>query len=58
MPVYEHQCKKCKKVNEFLYPISGPDFKLSCQKCGSEELIKLVSHSYGRVKGTQTPTPN
>lgn len=41
MPIYEYRCAKCGEVSEFL--ILGKQGHLNCQKCGGEELIKLVS---------------
>ena len=41
MPIYEYRCTKCGEVTEFL--VLGKQTQLSCKKCGSEELIKLVS---------------
>ncbi len=41
MPIYEYHCEKCGQVNEFL--ILGEQKPLRCEKCGSEELTKLIS---------------
>lgn len=41
MPLYEYDCKKCKKQVELL--VSRPDAKVSCPECGSKELVKLLS---------------
>lgn len=41
MPIYEFVCKKCKEVFES-FVMKGAD-DISCPKCGSKELEKLIS---------------
>ncbi len=40
MPIYEYECKNCKKISEILV-FSSVEPK--CPKCGSKELKKLIS---------------
>ena len=41
MPIFEYRCGKCGEVNEFL--VLGTQDGLACKKCGSEDLVKLMS---------------
>jgi len=44
MPIYEYRCKKCGQVSEFFVKQVGaePD-DLRCSKCGSTEMVKMLS---------------
>jgi len=43
MPVYDYKCQKCGKVFEkFLRTLSAAD-SVTCEKCGSARVKKLVS---------------
>jgi putative FmdB family regulatory protein len=42
MPIYEYECRKCGKVNEFLF-IGKEEEKLCCIECGSEDMSKMMS---------------
>lgn len=42
MPIYEYICKNCGSRNSFLvYP--WEEEKLSCKRCGSEHMQKIIS---------------
>ena len=42
MPIYEYQCEKCGKVNEFLF-LGKEEGKMCCIECGSDKLSKIMS---------------
>ena len=48
MALYEYKCKDCGEISEFL--VFSPSEKLSCKKCGSEKLEKLLSSFAVSVK--------
>ena len=41
MPIFEYRCNACNEVSEFL--VLGKEEVLSCRKCGSQDLAKLMS---------------
>lgn len=41
MPIFEYRCNACNEVSEFL--VLGKDEVISCSKCGSRDLLKLMS---------------
>jgi putative FmdB family regulatory protein len=41
MPIFEYRCNACLEVSEFL--VLGKEEKLTCKRCGSEDLAKLMS---------------
>lgn len=43
MPLYEYSCKKCGSVSEHLVGVGGDREAITCLKCGSEELERLIS---------------
>lgn len=49
MPIYEYECKKCKKITEELQSFSDPPLK-KC-RCGGK-LVKLISLSSFQLTGT------
>jgi putative FmdB family regulatory protein len=51
MPIYEYRCSACGAELEKLRKISDPPL-LECPACGKETLIKLVSASSFRLKGS------
>ena len=51
MPIYEYRCASCGAVLEKLQKISDPPL-LECPECGKDALVKLVSASSFRLKGS------
>jgi len=52
MPIYEYQCKKCKKINEFIQKFSDPPMT-DCSECGKKgSLEKLMSLGSFQLKGS------
>lgn len=51
MPIYEYQCEKCNHKLECIQKIDD-DPLLTCPKCDSDSLRKLMSASSFRLKGT------
>src|SRR5215813_14724221 len=49
MPVYEYQCKACRKEFEYQQRMSDPD-KTVCEACGGE-LERLISRTAFQLKG-------
>ena len=43
MPLYDYKCDNCGHVQEILHPMSGPNFKLTCEKCSHKKLTKQPS---------------
>jgi putative FmdB family regulatory protein len=41
MPIFEYRCNACNEVSEFL--VLGKEELPSCGKCGSQDLVKLMS---------------
>lgn len=49
MPVYEYECKKCKKTFEFLQKVSDEPLT-DCEECGGDlqkSFSKMTFHLYG-----------
>ena len=55
MALYEYKCKDCGEITELLV-LSDSD-KLSCKKCGSENLEKLLSGFAVSVKSGSSSVP-
>ena len=51
MPIYEYRCASCGAELEKLQKISDPPLT-ECPECGKETLVKLVSASSFRLKGS------
>ena len=51
MPIYEYRCTSCKAELEKLQKISDPPL-VECPECGKDTLIKLISASSFRLKGS------
>ena len=49
MPIFEFECQKCHRVFEALVR-NSQSAQLSCDKCGSKKLRKLVS-AFGFTSG-------
>lgn len=43
MPIYEYQCHTCGQVSEVLMQKINNNVELTCTKCGSNDLQKLIS---------------
>jgi putative FmdB family regulatory protein len=43
MPIYEYQCKSCGAVSEIFSNVAAHSDSLTCKKCGSPELDKMLS---------------
>ena len=51
MPIYEYRCQACGAQLEKLQKLSDP-LLTECPECGRETLVKLVSASSFRLKGS------
>ncbi|WP_092220383.1 FmdB family zinc ribbon protein [Desulforhopalus singaporensis] len=52
MPIFEYRCNKCENVFELLQLSSSQqDKKPTCNKCGSEDVSKLISAGVVRAGG-------
>lgn len=51
MPIYEYRCTSCSAELEKLQKISDPPL-LECPECGRDALVKLISASSFRLKGS------
>lgn len=51
MPIYEYRCGSCGAELEKLQKISDPPL-VECPECGKDALVKLVSASSFRLKGS------
>jgi len=58
MPIYEYRCEKCGEVSEIL--VLGKQEVITCQQCGSEDLVKLMSahHVLGSSPSFPMPEPS
>ncbi len=43
MPIYEYACQKCQAISGFLIMKKEDEEKVSCLKCGSQEIHKIIS---------------
>lgn len=43
MPIYEYRCRDCGRKSTFLTLSAKSNLAPKCKKCGSENLVKLVS---------------
>jgi len=51
MPIYEYRCTACGAELEKLQKISDPPL-VECPECGKDALVKLISASSFRLKGS------
>src|SRR5687767_14279580 len=51
MPIYEYRCTSCQAELEKLQKISDPPL-VECPECGKDTLVKLISASSFRLKGS------
>lgn len=43
MPIYEYQCKSCKKTSSFLLLRATEPLKPCCKFCGNKNVLRLIS---------------
>lgn len=46
MPIYEFKCLKCEEFIEILVMGSDESVEMKCQKCGSEDLERVMSRTH------------
>ncbi len=51
MPIYEYRCKEC--GNEFEELILGKEENISCPKCKSSNISRLLSLCRSKVSGNE-----
>jgi putative FmdB family regulatory protein len=52
MPIYEYECRKCAAVSGFLVLKKEDQDRVTCLKCGSKEMTKVISRvTYHRSEG-------
>lgn len=51
MPIYEYRCESCGAALEKLQKLSDPPL-VECPECGKYTLVKLISASSFRLKGS------
>lgn len=56
-PLYDYVCDECENVQEELHPMSGPDYNLKCEKCGSTKLKKAFSRPGMFLFAHKVPKP-
>ncbi|MEW5952458.1 MAG: zinc ribbon domain-containing protein [Bacillota bacterium] len=59
MPIYEFRCLKCGELFEKLFVSAGAKVELSCPKCQSDMLERVISatnYAMGSAKGGSKPT--
>ena len=43
MPIYEYRCKQCEERFEQLVPLRADHPPVTCPRCGTQEIRKLLS---------------
>ena len=43
MPIFEFKCLKCNHLREIIITNSSQQIEMKCEKCGSEELQRVIS---------------
>jgi len=43
MPIYEYQCKGCKKISSFLLLRTTEEIEPFCKACGSRDVVLIIS---------------
>ena len=51
MPIYEFQCTDCGEKKEILFRSSDEKVEMKCDKCGSENLQRVLSSTNFSVSG-------
>ena len=55
MPIFEYKCSQCGHVMEVLHKSRNAE-KVTCAKCGSSDLRKLLSgFAVGQSKASESP---
>jgi len=49
MPIYEYRCQQCGQVSSFLILNLSEPFTPGCSKCGSQDLVRLLSRVHVRL---------
>jgi putative FmdB family regulatory protein len=55
MPIYEYRCHQCGVISEFLVGVKSENKSLSCKKCGSPKLEKMLSVSHSLKSEKRSP---
>ena len=51
MPIYEFQCADCGEKKEILFRSNDEKVEMKCEKCGSENLQRVLSSTNFSVSG-------
>lgn len=51
MPIYDYRCQECGQVTEILHRGPGSEEPISCSKCGSTRLERLLSAPAVFIRG-------
>ncbi|MCX8111296.1 MAG: zinc ribbon domain-containing protein [Syntrophorhabdaceae bacterium] len=43
MPIYEYQCKDCKKISSFLLLRTTEEIEPFCKACGGRDVVRIIS---------------
>ena len=54
MPIYDFKCKECGKVSEIIIRSTGVQ-AISCPGCGSNDMERLISSSFGLRQAARLP---
>lgn len=52
MPIYEYQCRKCKKISSFLLLRATEEVEPFCRTCGNKDMERIISR-VGVIKGEE-----
>jgi len=50
MPIFEYECKKCKNIEEEMFPITNFPVTVPCKKCGGDA-FKIMSKNTFKLEG-------
>lgn len=56
-PMYDYQCEECENIQEELHSMSGPDYDIKCEKCGSKNIKRLISRPGMFLFAHKVPKP-
>ncbi len=61
MPIYEYQCTQCGEKSEVIQSIGKDGAKLTCPKCGAQNMKRIISlfnsPGSGATKGSEISYP-